>query len=235
MNDLSNSMLAGKKTIDFPLTDWQKVDAFNTFVHTKQSYFMNAAVLERGWAKKIDAQMRRLVIKAMRFPRGTVTVFLHTAIANGGLGLTSLEDNMDSTNIIKSPLCLSSPDKLIQDVAWSQVSDVVRRRCNKNDLSSVDIESFLNSPPDVGESRQSDVRSLWTVVRKSFKLLLCSIQIQDSEIFLVCDDSIVSVSQRKLISDMLNDAKNERRIQKLLEVKEQERTFHSTSECTDSN
>ena len=154
-------------------------------------------MLDRGWAKKIDAQMRRLVKKATRLPRRTVSAFFHTAKANGGLGLTTLEDNMDSTNIIRSLRCLSSPDKLIQDVAWSQVSDVVRRRCNKNDLSSVVIESFLNSPPDVGESRRSDVRSLWTVVRKSLKFLLCSIKIQDSEIFLVRDDSMVSVSQRK--------------------------------------
>ena len=192
MNDLSNSMLADAKNImESPLTDWQKVDALNTFILTKPSYFMNAAVLDGGWVNKIDA---RLVKKATRLPRRTVSAFFHTAKANGGLGLTSLEDNMDSTNIIRSLRCLLSPDKLIQDVAWSQVSDVVRR-CNKDDLSSVDIESFLNSPPDVGESRRSDVRSLWNIVRKSLKFLSCSIKIQDSEIFLVLQSLFLKGSQ----------------------------------------
>ena len=144
---------------------------------------------------------------------------------------------MDSTNIIRFLRCLSSPDKLVQDVAWSKVSDVVRRRYNKNDLSSVDIESFLNNPPNVGENRRSDVRSLWTVVKKSLGFLLCSIKIQDAEIFLVRDDSIVPASQRRLliIGDMLNEAKNERRLQQLLEAKDQGTAFHLISKCTDSN
>ena len=55
-------------------------------------------------------------------------------------------------------------------------------------------------------------------------------------IFLVRDESMVSASQRRLIGDMLSEARNERRLQQLLEAKDQGRAFHINQQVyTDSN
>lgn len=78
--------LDASKILDSGLTEWQKIDAISTFLLTKANYNLNASVLDRTWATRIDAKIRRLVKKAMRLPRRTVSTFFHTTKDHGGLG-----------------------------------------------------------------------------------------------------------------------------------------------------
>ena len=58
---------------------------------------------------------------------------------------------------------LSSRDRRVQDVAWSQLTSTLKCRGNiKENLTSSDIVNFLNTPASPEESRTTrDVRSLW--------------------------------------------------------------------------
>jgi len=152
--------LDASKILDSGLTEWQKIDAINTFLLTKANYNLNASVLDRTWATRIDAKIRRLVKKAMRLPRRTVSAFFHTAKDHGGLGLTSLEDTLDMARITRFLCCLSSPDRLVQDTAWAQLSAVVKKRQKKVEIDTSDIETFINSLPPPQEGSKGDVKSL---------------------------------------------------------------------------
>ena len=87
-------LAAAGKIFDSPLSDWQKIEAVNSFVITKANYHFNAATLDQSWAIKLDAKIRRLVKRALRLPTRTARAFFHTAKYHGGLGLHSLEDNL---------------------------------------------------------------------------------------------------------------------------------------------
>ena len=72
------SDMAGKITSS-GLTDWQKIDAMNTFVITKASYHFDTAIIDQTWATKVDAQLRKMVKKALHLPNRTTTPFFYTA------------------------------------------------------------------------------------------------------------------------------------------------------------
>ena len=66
--------------------------------------------------------------KAMKLPKRTMGAFFHTSEQHGGLGTVSLKDNMDMARITRMLCCLTSLDKTVQDMAWSQLASVARKR-----------------------------------------------------------------------------------------------------------
>jgi len=107
------------KLFTTPLTDWQKIEAVNSFVISKATYHFNAATFDQSWAVKLDAKLRRLVKKSMRLPTRTISALFHMARRHGGLGLHSLEDNLNVSQITRFLRCLSSPDKNVQNITWA--------------------------------------------------------------------------------------------------------------------
>ena len=97
LDTLANEMaeMAGK-IASSGLTDWQKIDALNTFVLTKATYQFDTAVIDQTWATKVDAKLKKAVKKALRLPNRTTSPFFYTEKSSGGLGLTSLEDTLQS-------------------------------------------------------------------------------------------------------------------------------------------
>ena len=95
------------------LTDWQKIDAINTFVISKSTYHLRAALPTLGWARSIDAEIRAAVKKGLRLPRRTITHFLYTKKNFGGLGLFSLEENLEIARVTHMFQCITSPDPTI--------------------------------------------------------------------------------------------------------------------------
>ena len=217
------------------LTDWQKLDALNTFVLTKASYHLNAATVDRTWCQQVDARVRRLVKKAMKLPKRTTSSFLYTAKRHGGLGLTSMEDTLDVTKVNRMVRCLTSPDKKVKDIAWDQLSAVVRKRKGEDAISDKDLQEFLNSAPARGEYRQGDVRSLWTTVRKSVQRLGCEVTIEGMEVKLMREEGIVSARERKAIRQLLNEARDSSRLKQLLQALDQGRAFHLASKYPSSS
>ena len=217
------------------LTDWQKIDALNTFVLTKAQYRLDASSVNRTWCQQVDAAIRRAVKKAVKLPRNALSSFLYMSRQQGGLGLTSVEDMMDVTKVNRLIRCLSSPDKKVRDVAWIQLSSVVRKRKGSNSITDKDLQEFINSAPSKGESRRGDVRSLWSAARKSLMNLGCEISIEGTEVKLTKGDTTVASGDRKAVRRLLNEARGSTRLEKVLKSSDQGRSFHLISRHPSSN
>ena len=63
------------KILGSRLTDWQKLDAINTFALSKMTYQLSAAMLNRGWAEKLDAEVRRKIKRSFGLPMRTAGAF----------------------------------------------------------------------------------------------------------------------------------------------------------------
>ena len=216
----------GGKIASSGLTDWQKVDALNTFGLTKATYQFDAAIIDQTWATKVDAKLRKAVKKALRLPNRTTSPFFYTAKSSGGLGLTSLEDTLHTTRISRLLSCLTSSDKRLNDIAWSQLTSVVKRRRRLDDITTADIADFLNNPPLPQEKTNRDVRSIWSSTRKSLQHLSCSIALEGSKVSLIHDDITISAQQKKPVRTLLKEARDQRRLTNLLEAQDQGRSFH---------
>ena len=75
-----------ERIVESKLTDWQRVDAINTFAMSKLTYHLNSSCLNRSWAAKLDATIRRRVKKAVMLPVKTTSSFLHLPSPGGGGG-----------------------------------------------------------------------------------------------------------------------------------------------------
>ena len=206
------------------LTDWQKINALNTFVLTKATYQFDTAVIDQTWATKVDAKLKKAVKKALCLPNRTTSPFFYTEKSSGGLGLTSLEDTLHTTRISRLLSC-----KCLNDIAWSQLTSVVKRRRRLDDITTADIADFLNNPPLPQEKTNRDVRSMWSSARKSLQHLSCSIAIEGSEVSLIHDDITVSARQKKLVRKLLKEARDQRRLTSLLNLRLKTREGPSTS------
>ena len=108
-------LAAAGKIFDSPLSDWQKIEAVNSFVITKANYHFNAATLDQSRAIKLDAKMRRLVKRALRLPTRTARSTLQNTMGASGSILWRI-----TSEDIRFLHYLSSPDKILQDIGWSQ-------------------------------------------------------------------------------------------------------------------
>jgi hypothetical protein len=151
------------------LTDWQKVDAINTFAISKLTYHLNSSCLNRSWATKLDGLIRRKLKKSVRLPVRTISSFFHLPCSMGGLGLRSVEDCLEAAMVTRALKYLVSKDLLVSGLAWDQLKATMTKRTGEEPQNAEEILSFLNSPPPPGEYAKGDVRSVWSMVRKSLK------------------------------------------------------------------
>ena len=128
------------------LTDWQNIDALNMFVVTKATYQLENAIVDQTWATRFDSQLRKLEKKGLRLPKRTISSFFYMAKSNGGLGLTSLEDSLHTTRVSRVLSCLTSMDKRLSDIAWSQLTSVVRSRRRLDNVANHDRHNGFLQP-----------------------------------------------------------------------------------------
>ena len=157
------------------------------------------AVFERVFFLNHYTRIRKLLKKAMKLPKRELSSFLYTGMHHGGLGLTSMEDTLDVTNVNKLVRCLSSPDKKVQDVAWDQLPSVVRKRKEKESITNAYLQEFLNTPPVKGEYRQEDVKSLWSNVCRSIKNLRCEVSMDRMEVKISEGEATVYSTDKKAV------------------------------------
>ena len=135
-----------------------------------------------------------------------ITPCFYTAKRHGGLGLTSLEDTLHTNQITRFLNCISSRDKALQDIAWSQLAAMVRTRRGIKDISTADIENFLNQPPQPQEKSRRDVRSLWSSVRNSLSHMSCPVKLDGSDVSLVKSEISLEARQRETVKKSLMEA-----------------------------
>ena len=107
------------------------------------------------------------------------------------------------TQITRFLNCISSRDKALQDIAWSQLAAMVRTRQGIKDISTADNENFLNQPPQPQERSRRDVRSLWSSVRNSLSHMSCPVKLDGSDVSLVKSEISLEARQRETVKKSL--------------------------------
>ena len=228
-----------KKICKSDLTDWQKIDAINTFVLTRANFPLRVSLVNQTWCRDIDAKVRALVKSALSLPRRTSTDFLYTSPSEGGRGLTSLDDERHLALITQCYRVLTCPDQLVREVGWSQLRECARVRTGKTDLSYHDLCMFLNTSPTTKGVAFRDVQSIWSKVRRSLALYGLKFDLDDrNDLVLVSENPAMVIThrgRRAPLSKLLNTVKNHLRLTALLKNKDQGRSFHLISASPDSS
>ena len=202
------------------LTDWQKMDAINLFALSKATYQLSTSLLNRTWVAKLDSDIRKKVKKALRLPTRTICAFFHLPTTLGGLGLRSLQDNLEVATISRAIKVLSSKDKLVSDIAWDQLRSTILKRTGQSPATSDDVISFLNSPPPHIEASRDDVRSLWSMVRFSY---------EDEVFSLTHQETTIATSRWGPVTNLMKRIKEEKILKRVLDSSDQGRSFHLIS------
>ena len=83
----------------------------------------------------LDNKVRALMKRGVNLPRQTISEFFYTKRKYSGLGLFSIEDNLELAILSQALRCLNSPDVVVRNVARSQLQEVVRKRTERVDPS----------------------------------------------------------------------------------------------------
>ena len=224
-----------QKILSSALTDWQKIEALNTFVLTKAQYRLRADLVARKWALNLDKTIRKSIKKALRLPRRTTTHLFYTSRKHGGLGVFSIEDSLDVFRATHFYKCLSCPDPTVSGCAWDQLWHTVSKRSGIPEPSDSDIESFLNSSPGRGEGGKGDVQSLWSVVRRSLRRLVVAVTVSDHAVSMECPAGSISDGQRDKVANLLRQQTHQLQLSQLMSCQDQGRPFALVSKSADSN
>jgi hypothetical protein len=129
---------------------------------------------------------------------------------------------------------LSSHDRKVQDIAWAQLTSTVKKRRGINEVSTRDIQDFLNHLPLPQERNSRDVKSIWSTARKALNHLSCSVSFDGPNIMLNYDGT-TEAGQKETIRKTLRKASDNYRLNELLEAKDQGRSFHLVHKHWSSN
>ncbi len=224
------------KILQSQLTDWQKVDAINTFAMSKLTYHLNSSCLNRSWATKLDGLIRRKLKKAIHLPVRTISSFFHLPSHMGGLGLQSVEDSLEAAIVIRVLKCLMSKDLLVLGLACDQLRATILNRTGESPEDVQQVLTFLHTPPPPGEYAKGDVRSLWSMVRKALKFLDVTIETGAEDTYhLIFGSYSAKAGKWEEVAAVLKRAREQRRLKLVLESKDQGRSFHLISKDQSSN
>ena len=219
------------------LTDWQKVDAINTFVISQATYYLRAASPSLGWARQLDNGVRALVKRGVNLPKRTISEFFYLKRKYGGLGLFSIEDNLELASLSQTLRCLNSPDAVVRDVARTQLREVVRRRTERADPSPTECATFMNNRADTArERRVRDVHSLWTEVRRHTAKAQIEYEEQSEEWILRGGPEVTfNTRNKKKINSFIRSLHEEKHLEELNRATDQGRSFPLISKSAASN
>ena len=220
------------------LTDWQKIDAIKRFTKPQLDYKLRTLLPSRSWAKDVDRSLRSALKKGLRLPGRTISDFLYCHQDDGGLGVPSIEDEMDIALVSQAFKFLANEkDPRVSTVARHQLTEVMCKRSPTTDCSADSLSTFLNTPAPNGEGSRGDVRSLWSLVRKSLHNTRSNILLGENGTGtkISINECNGGWNQRRAITKALREECQQNHLSKLLEAKDQGRSFSSVSRHSASN
>ena len=217
------------------LTDWQKVDAINTFIISQTTYYLRAACPVIKWVTDLDSIIRASLKRGLSLPRRTISEWFYVQYRQGGLGVFSLADNLTFAKLTQAYRCLDSPDPFVAAVARDQLCQVVSRRCGLESPSLIDLSNYLNSESTCLEI-SADVKSLWSDLRGLLKSVGLSISFSESSAnWKTVSDSSIQIEDAKHFNLILRSHFSSQHLQSLLAAPDQGRSFHLVSKFPCSN
>ena len=129
----------------------------------------------------------------MKLPRRTNDGFLYAPPRAGGLGLPRVEDEVHIYGVSTAYRLLAiSKDPTVIDTAVSGLGQTAKRASGRRAA-----EEFLNAPPERGEGKQGDIKSLWSRVRTSVRYCQATISIARQSVTIAGQE--FGPSKRKLV------------------------------------
>ncbi|KAL5509850.1 hypothetical protein EMCRGX_G005289 [Ephydatia muelleri] len=148
------------------LTDWQKLDTIHRFAKPRLVYALQNQLPPIQWGKALDKKVRALLKSRLKLPKRTNDSFLYAPPRAGGLGLPQIEDEIHIYGVSSAyRLLTTSNDPAVTDTAVSGLEETAKKRAGGRRTA----EEFLNTPPERGEGKQGDIKSLWSQVRVSLQ------------------------------------------------------------------
>lgn len=115
--------------LQFLHTDWQKVDAIKPFTEPQLDYKLCTILPSRSWAKEVDCSLHSALKKGLHLPNRTISDFLYCHQDDRGLGVPSIEDEMDIALVSQAFKFLANErDPRVSDVARHQLTEVMCKR-----------------------------------------------------------------------------------------------------------
>ena len=181
--------------------------------------------------------MRALVKRGVNLPKRTISEFFYLKRKYGGLGLFSIEDNLELAMLSQALRCLNSPDVVVRDVARTQLREVVGRRTERVDPSPTDCATFMNNRADTArERRVKDVHSLWTEVRRHTAKVQIEYEEQSEEWILRGGLEVTFYARnKKKVNSFIRSLQEEQHLDGLTRATDQGRDFSLISRSAASN
>ena len=108
------------------LTDWQKIDAIKRFTKPQLDYKLRTLLPSRLGGKDVDRSLRSTFKKGLHLPGRTISDFLYCHQDDGGLGVPSIEDEMDIALVSQAFKFLAiEKDPRVSTVARHQLTKVM--------------------------------------------------------------------------------------------------------------
>jgi len=225
-----------EKILQSRLTEWQKIDALNTFAISKFDHFLHSTVANSSWADKLDSDLRKQVKKHLRLPTRTICPFFHLPTRLGGLGLRSVSRAWDSATISRVVKMLSSSDVTVLNVAWDQLRATIQKRMGTPPATAYNAFTFLNSPPQPNEGSRGDVLTLWSIVRRPlWRLGMKVAKDEEGRVLLQSEEVEALGNNRRAIAGSLRATGDAWTLTRVTSSSDQGRSFPLISQHYESN
>ncbi len=147
------------------LADWMKLEAFKEFVVPKLDYVLRSTLVHKKWGKNFDTFVRKTVKQSLGLPGRTCDAIFYVPVAQGGLGLRSIVDEIGNIMITHAVKMLTSPDPLVWGVAQHSLECTIRKKFGGTEGHEDQWRFLAGQLKSATESRRGDVSSIWSRLR----------------------------------------------------------------------
>ena len=144
------------------LAPWQKIDAAITFLMPKLDFIMRGAEVAIKPLNQLDRHIKKVAKRWLFLPRRASCEPIFLLPSQGGAGLLPLRDIRYIMTVVQGYRLLTSPDPLVQSIAWDSLREVVKNKIGRKP-SNRDLADYLNGRGG-GEGGPS---SFWSRARRS--------------------------------------------------------------------
>ncbi|CAM4612820.1 unnamed protein product [Caretta caretta] len=153
------------------LAPWQKINALNTFLIPRISFFLRGSAVAKVPLNKADKIIQQLVKKWLFLPQRDSNELVYIAHRHGGANVPCMGDLYDIAVITHAFRLLTCPDAMVRSIAAKALHDATQKRISRAP-SSQDTASFLSGSLDGKFGRDGgDIASLWSYAHNATRHL----------------------------------------------------------------
>jgi len=194
------------------LSGWQKLDATKTFILPRLGYRLRTDPIPRTSLKELDRVLVQSIRKTCKLSNASSRHYIQGSVEEGGLGFTLPHEDQDIHTITAAFRLLTSTDKVIRDMAISDLKTHIQR--NTGHIPDKDrMMEYLNGTMSTQTKWKGHGKSFWGEVRSSTRRLARSIKLRftlDNELQPILrlrhpehEDAFITIDGRKWVYGVL--------------------------------